>query len=442
MQFNLGLVGHTDTIQLVTKLVKEYFDHVEVFPEEFGHDQITQDAVERVARLQTKCHGILYSRRDPYLLISEHLQHIIPTSYVEVHGSHLLISLLEATISYGMQPTRLSVDGLNRVGVMQALQTVGLSAKQVEVFMVNTSLRQADLVNSTLAQHIKNYEAGAELCITNITDVCSSLRKKQIPAIVINPTPKSFIHEIRNLMLRHQLSNQTMNPLAVIHIRLQYKEKYRFADKIPLREVEELSNAMKLITIFSEDLDGAMYTLGRYEYLILCTGTILQNTTDQYANISLMQKINTTTVFNVTLGIGYGETVKEAERNAVIATDHTLLHRGTNTMVALGADQLIGPLRPKSEHFTEESVLDVRLEEIAQNTGLSTNVLNQLLQITIKQNSALVTSAELAKTLDVSRRTVNRILERLLEKGYASIEGKHLAQPKGRPARVIRLIFK
>ena len=43
--------------------------------------------------------------------------------------------------------------------------------------------------------------------------------------------------------------------------------------------------------------------------------------------------------------------------------------------------------------------------------------------------------------LGISRRTVNRIIQRLLDHRYAVIEGKDLTQPHGRPARVIRLLF-
>lgn len=441
MLFKLGVVGHKDTLKMVTDLVNEYFDQVKVYTEEFGNDEVIADAVQRIRDLQTRCDGLLYSRREPYLLISEHLHHTIPVSYVDIHQSHLLISLLEGVIRYKIRPTKLSMDTFDRTSALEAFSTVGIPESELIIYTVAKDPAQEDVVNATLAGHLKNYALGAELCITNITDICRSLTSRGIPCVVINPSVRSFVHEIRNLMLRYQLKNQSASPLAILHVKLQYKEKYRFQEKMPIREVEELSNAEKLITIFAEKLDGAMYCLSRWEYLVICSGTLLQDATEQFGDISLMRNINLTTVFDVSLGIGCGRTIQEAEHNAMLATNHTLAHRGTNAFVALEPDQIIGPLRPKSEHFTAESTTDAKLTEIANDTGISTSVLHALYQATLTYNSYLFTTAELAEILEASTRTVNRMLERLLDHNYAIIEGKNLSQTRGRPARVIRLMF-
>lgn len=439
--FKLGVVGHKDTLQMVTDLVAEYFDQVEVFTEEFGNDEVVTDAAARIGDLQTRCDGLLYSRREPYLLISEHLHHTIPVSYVDIHKSHLLISLLKGIVRYGIRPTKLSIDTFDRTSALDAFATVDLPEDRLTVYTVANDPAQEDLVNTTLAGHLKNYALGAELCITNITDVCRSLNNKGIPSVVINPSTRSFVHEIRNLMLRSQLKSQSASPLAIMHVKLQYKEKYRFHEKTPIREVEELSNATKLITIFAEKHDGAMYCLSRWEYLILCSGTLLQDATNQFSDISLMGNINFTTVFDIALGIGCGQTIQEAEHNAMLATNHTLAQRGTNAFVALNPDQIIGPLRPKSEHFTAECATDAHLSGIASKTGVSTSILHELYQATLTHNTYLFTTAELAEILGSSQRTVNRMLERLLDHNYAIIEGKNLSQTRGRPARVIRLLL-
>lgn len=441
MKFRLGVVGHRDTLEMVSDLVKEYFDEVEVHAEEFGNDDIITDAVRRIARLQTVCDGILYSRRDPYLLISGRLHHTVPVRYVEIDSSHLLISLLKANIHYRIEPTNISIDTFDHASTVEALRTVGIPEERLTIHMVTADSGQDGLVNATLAQHLEHYRNGALLCVTNVTDVYHSLLKLNIPATLISPTTESFIHEIRNLMLRYRLKSQDPSPLAVMHIKLQYKEKYRFYGEMPIREIDELGNAAKLMTVFAEKLDGAMFSLSRWEYLILCSRLLLQNTTNQFVEIGLMESINRDTVFDIAMGIGCGQTVKEAQSNAVLAYNRTITQRGTNTVVALSPEHLIGPISPKSEHFTEDSTTEIRLEEIAGATGLSTSTVNRLYQATCKRNSSLFTSAELAETLEVTTRTVNRIIERLTDHRYAAIAGKNLAKPKGRPARVIRLLF-
>jgi hypothetical protein len=441
MKFKLGVVGHRDTVKMVSDLVKEYFDDVEVQTEEFGNDAIITDAVQRITRLQTVCDGILYSRRDPYLLISRRLQHTVPVRYVDVDSSHLLISLLKANIHYGILPTNISIDTFDHASTVEAFRTVGVSEERLTIHVVTADPGQDGLVNTTLAQHLEHYRNGAQLCITNVTDVYRSLLKLNIPATVISPTSESFVHEIRNLMLRYRLKSQDSSSLAVMHINLRYKEKYRYYGEMPIREIEELGNAAKLLSVFAEKVDGAMFSLSRWEYLILCSRLLLQDSTNQFVEIDLMNGINRDTVFDIAMGIGCGQTVKEAQSNAVLASNRTITERGTNTVVALSPEHFIGPISPRSEHLAEGGITETRLEEIAAATGLSTSTVGRLYQAMRKRNSNLFTSAELAETLEVTTRTVNRIIERLTDHQCAAIAGKNLAKPKGRPARVIRLLF-
>ena len=440
MTFRLGVVGHKDTLDMVSELVKEYFDDVEVHTVEFGNDAIIADAVLRIAELQTRCDGILYSRRDPYMLISGRLHHTVPVRYVDIDSSHLLISLLRANLRYKIRPTNISIDAFDRRSVVEAFKTIGVPEEDLTIRTVTVDAGQDGMVNDALAQHLKHYEDGAQLCVTNVTDIYLSLVRMNIPATIISPTAESFVHEIRNLMLRYRLKSQDSCSLAVMLIRLRYKEKYRFYGEMPIREIDELAGAAKLMADFAEKLDGAMFCLGRWEYLLICSRLLLQNATNQFVDITLMHNISRDTSFDITIGIGCGKTVSEAQSNAVMALNRTA-QRGTSTVVALSATQFIGPLIPKSERFPEDSSTESRLEDIARTTGLSVNTLNRLYQFTRKRNSSLFTSSELAEALEVTPRTVNRIIERLTDHRFAAIAGKHMPKQKGRPARVIRLLF-
>ncbi len=441
MKFKLGIVGHPDTLEMVSNLVKEYFDDVELYPVEFGNDDIIKDAIHRIADIQTFCDGILFSRRDPYLLISARLQHTVPVRYVEIDKSHLLISLLTAIVRYGIRPTNISIDTFDRTSTLEAFRTVGIPEEHLTIHTVTSDSGQSEMVNDILAQHVERHQNGAELCITNVTDVYRSLLAQNIPATIINPTTESFVHEIRNLMLRSRLKTQRMEQLAYMHIRLLYKEKYRFYGEMPIREIDELSNAAKLITMFADSMDGVVLCLSRWEYMILCNQLLLENATNQFVDIELMENITRGTVFDIVMSIGCGQTIKEARSNAILASHRSLTQRGTNTVVALSSEQIIGPISPKKDQFAEDSVTESRLEEIAGATHLGIGTLNRLYQAIHNRNSSLFTSVELAGTLGVTTRTVNRIIARLLDNRYASIAGKNLVKPKGRPARVIRLLL-
>ncbi|MBX3139716.1 MAG: hypothetical protein KF875_03095 [Trueperaceae bacterium] len=437
--FKLGVVGHRDTLQVVRGIVEEYFDDVVVVPEEFGNDDDIADAVERIANLQARCDGILYSRRDPYLLVAGRLHHAVPVRYVDVDSSDLLISVLAATVQFGSVPDCISVDSFDTPAVAAALGSVGIAEERITIRCVSVAAGRDGFVNATLQQHLDNHAAGARLCITNITDVHHSLLGLGVPSTLISPAVESFVHEIRNLMLRHQVRVQDATGLAIMHIHLQYKERYRYHGTMPIREVDDLSKVAKLIAVFAEEVDSAMFQLSRWEYLILCSRSLLENATDRFANIGIMRDITMETTFDAAISIGCGQTVKQAEANAFNALNEGLTLTGTRALVVVDSGELLGPIKPKSERHPDQSSVEVNLTRIAGETGVGTQVLNRLYELTVSRNTSLFTSAELAGLLGVSTRTVNRVVGRLLRHGYAAVEGKDLTQGFGRPARVLRV---
>ncbi len=420
-------------------LAEEYFDGVEVITEPFGNDAVLAEVVDRIADLQTRCDGILYSRKDPYLLVSGELNHTVPVRYVETDASHLLISLLAAIARYGALPPEISIDSFDARSASSALAGVGLGPNRVTVHSVSVDAGRPGLVDATLQQHMNHLEAGAELIVTNITDVHHTFKERGVPATLISPSPESFAHEIRNLMLRHQLRSQREGGLAIVHIRLQYKDRYRYHGAMPIREVDDLSAAGKLIAVFAEEVDSAMFQLSRWDFVILCSRQLLESVTGNFANIALMNEINTETAFDVAIGIGAGQTVKEAEANSLRAISETRSLVGTYTNVVIGQGTSTGPIKPRSHHHPVESAAELDVDEMARRTGLSTQVLGRLHEVARARSTQLFTSAQLASHLGVSQRTVNRIVAKLLSAGLAAVEGKDLTQEFGRPARVIRL---
>lgn len=383
----------------------------------------------------------MYSRFDPYLLVSGLLHHTVPVRYVKIDSSHLLISLLKANLHYKIIPTNISIDTMDKETALEAFRTVDIPENHLTLHMVTARPGQDKFVNKTLEQHIVHHANGALLCVTNITDVYHSLHELGIPAAIINPTTESFVHEIRNLMLRHRLENQKLNPMAVIHMKLRYKEKYQFYGEIPIREIDELSNAAKLIAVFADKVGGAMCCLNRWDYTITCSWLLLQEVTKQFEGIDLMEDVNRDTVFDIALGIGCGQTAGEAQTNALLAANRAAAQRGTTMMVAFGPGNLLGPVSPKSKHLPENSLTEGRLEEICDATGLGMTTINEIYQATLKQNTNLFTASQLARLLGVTTRTVNRYLEKFLDGRCATIAGKDLGNPQGRPARVFRLLF-
>src|SRR5690625_916540 len=439
--FRLGVVAHPETLTVVEQLAADWFTDVRVLPVPFATDAALAEAVASVAELQGRCDGILYSRRAPYLLVAGQLRHTVPVRYVGIDSSHLLLSLLKAHVRYGFIPADVSIDSFDAAAATTALESAGLGPERLRVRTVTVPHPEEGLVNATLEQHLRNHAAGSELCLTDIMEVRNSLFNRGIPVGLTAPPPESFVHEIRNLQLRHRLRTGSRRGLAFLRLRLSYRDRYRWHGSLPLREVDDLARAERLLAVFAQDVDGSLLQLGRFEYALVCREELLEGATAGYSDFGVLGSLRRETAFAAALGIGCGTGVRQAEANAQAALNRVAGLSGTHALVITGDGTVLGPLKPHGKRQPQESGREVNLNRIALDTGLGLHVLNRLSEMLRARNTSLTTSTRLAEHLHVSSRTAIRILGRLLEHGYASVEGRDLTRTKGRPARLIRLHF-
>ena len=99
-----------------------------------------------------------------------------------------------------------------------------------------------------------------------------------------------------------------------------------------------------------------------------------------------MHEITTSTAFDVSIGIGCGQTIREAESNALLATNESRRTPGTSAVIVLGPGHVVGPIGPKSERYPQESATEERLADVAAATGVSTPVLQKLYEVTLQRN--------------------------------------------------------
>jgi hypothetical protein len=441
MSFKLGVVGHKETFSLVQQIVHDYFNDIELFHVEFGTDDVVDDVVERIRLLMNNCDGMLYSRYDPYFLISSRLTHTIPVRYVAIDRSHLIASLLRGVIKYGISLTNISLDNFDLKNALEAFASVGVDTNTLKLRLITANINSPGFVRETLAQHIKNYEQGSELCVTNITSVFLELIEHGIPAVVINPSTESFIHEIRNLMLRHNLRVTAKTSIAVLAINIQYKERFQFYREMPLREIDEYASAAKLLNLFAEKNDGSVFSLSKSDYRIICHTSTLRSTTYDFTDISIMQGIVSDTAFEINIGIGLGKNVRESEINSLAALAQSKKQPGSNTHVMIDSQKILGPIVSQSYDLVPESGIDKKLISIAEITGISFHTIHHLYQNSHSRSVTLFTSADIAKVLNITPRSVNRIIGKLIDHGYATIVGRNIMSQKGRPSNMIKLLF-
>ena len=105
-------------------------------------------------------------------------------------------------------------------------------------------------------------------------------------------------------------------------------------------------------------------------------------------------------------------------------------------------NQYFGPIIPVHEPSNSpQDKIDGYFQEIAFATGISLNSIIKFQTIMDINKKDTFTPLELAKSYGVSLRSMNRLLEKLLDNNYARIIGYNMRNSAGRPSRIIRLNF-
>ena len=154
-----------------------------------------------------------------------------------------------------------------------------------------------------------------------------------------------------------------------------------------------------------------------------------------------MKEISENSVFEAIFSIGIGASIKQAYVSAMTSYGTGVQIRNTNAVITIENETTLDPILYKSSNYESKNNLDDLLSDMAKQCHISYNSLQQLYLAAQRKRSNLFTSSEIAKILNCSSRSANRMLERLLDQNRATISGNALMEKQGRPSRVIRIHF-
>ena len=78
---------------------------------------------------------------------------------------------------------------------------------------------------------------------------------------------------------------------------------------------------------------------------------------------------------------------------------------------------------------------------MAKLTSLSPLNISKIINFSNERQSAQFTSQNLSEYLQVTRRTTERIIKKLVDNGYVKIVGEEMTHQQGRPRKIYQLNF-
>lgn len=415
MVTKIAVIGSKDfTKQLLQ--VAHQIEEIEIEPYIYSHPKESPEII----RYLKPCDVIFFSGALPYYIskgMTEQLR--IPNIYLQQDETALASSLLSILYHENIRPERISIDLMDASFVTNVFTDINIS-NTPHVMDYQNRLPNMLEVEEITEFHASRYKLKmVDLALTSIHAVYDKLTEMGIPAKrMIDPT-KAIIQGLRDAKAKAQLAKSHLATVAACVMSFLSSQNVQ----------------SELLSTFSRCVNGSFRKINETSYILYTT----RGDIEMLIKTNVIHDIFLQSQGAIALGFGYGSTVKEAEQHAKIAENFARNNELESCCYILtGEKQLLGPF-PKEQKMYSLKNNHPQFVKMAKETKLSPANLSKIIQFSQSRSDLQFTAADLSDYLQVTRRTAERILKKLVEHKYAVICGEEMPYQKGRPRTLYEL---
>lgn len=283
--------------------------------------------------------------------------------------------------------------------------------------------------NEYLENYLEKYKSKEINCIfTAFGYIYNKLKEKKIPVYRLQATNIEIENDFVALLNKIVLNSKNSG-LGVQIIKINSNKNGFDKNNLELKmEIE------KSLLEYSKKVEGNIQISDEKEYMIISNIDILQGDESLKEILFLKSRFEGRNE-ELAVGIGEGKTIFQAERNARVALKLSLNKEGK--IFYSNGKVVKGPLLNSKElEYKRDS--DERTKTMAEEIEISPIYLEKIKSMIRKKKKDSFTSIEIAEVLNITTRSVNRIIKKIIEKNYAEIVQVENSITAGRPRRIIK----
>ena len=294
------------------------------------------------------------------------------------------------------------------------------------------------------ARQMENlYRSGkVDFCITIFYKVRDILKSRGVPVFILQPSFDDIRAGLQRLVLTNEQESSHNNPLAVMTIKTDMETVWMPEGGSFQLSIEKL-HISREVCQFSKLLHAACIEQPPWGYILFTTRKDMESATDNYSRLPLMRNISESTAFTISIGIGYGNGGDEAEYHSMKALQQAQAHGGSKAYLIGRNISTPIPMSKTADgdHLTSKGSIDTQFFYLSRKAGVSLRMIAKLYYACQSSGKRRFTSFELADMAGVTPRTMNRILNKLIDHHLAQDVGRHFTVKTGRPGRIIEILF-
>ena len=429
----LGIVIPEELMQDTCSYIEKEFPEEQVVP--FPYHFISE-IPEVLQGHQSRADSFLFLGETARFYASREIQPTIPWESIPRSASSLLRLFVQACRSgYAL---RIATDMHEPEVFQRAFREAGLTPQETRLSFI-PPLPYTDHFITADAEALEKRVLSGEsaFCITIFYQVYHLLRKRHIPVYMLLPSYEDIHQTVSKLIMTCRLKASRDSRMTVLAVHTDIGETEDTLSGDYDQALEQL-NVTRYVYEFARRIQAACIDSPPRDYLLFSTYLQVEQELEHFQTLSLLQAVQRHTACTLSVGVGYGETASAACSHAKRAM-YEASRQGGGRACLCGINGHAVKALPAGDAIVSDSALDMRLSEISRRTGISLRILSMLCAVCRERGNSRFTAAELADASDVSQRTINRILLKLMDGGYCQEVGKSFIHQNGRPSRILDL---
>lgn len=424
----IAIVGAGDSVEKIYNILSKKYKKIEFILKK--EDKI-ENTLKIIKEIESEVEGIYLTGIGVYysLLNNKELEINKPVVYTKRGSIGLIKSFWE------LQKDSLIVDNIRLGWDIVEEHIFNEVVKEFDIELKGSYYQKYEpnkTENEYLENYLEKYKSKETNCIfTAFGYIYNKLKEKKIPVYRLQATNIEIENDFVAL-LNKIILNEKNSGLGVQIIKINSNKTGFDKNNLELKmEIE------KSLLEYSKKVEGNIQISDEKEYMIISNIDILQGDESLKEILALKSRFEGQNE-ELAVGIGEGKTIFQAERNARVALKLSLTKEGK--IFYSNGKVVKGPLLNSKElEYKRDS--DERIKTMAEEIEISPIYLEKIKSMIKKKKKNSFTSVEIAEVLNITTRSVNRIIKKILEKDYAEIVQVESSITAGRPRRVIKFKF-
>lgn len=418
-----------------------------IFQEEFPEIDVTylfyndyKDAPALLRDRQREFDAVLFAGTAPMHFTEKELVRETLWVYLPVAGSSLYRALLHA-MRKGWDITRLSFDTYHQPLLDEVYQELGYRKEDLRLLCFQGNPQNPDYNQRVLAFHQNALRSGkVSGCVTRLATVASMMRASGTAYVAAFPTYNTIREQVEFAQRLYLTRKNAEGEFVTVLVNIAFPPEFSTRAHSNYQFVMNRLRISSQVYRYADLIRGSVVEQGIHDLMIFATRDVVTLQKESNPRIPLLDWLSVESPYPFYIGVGFGKTLSEAQYHANRAIQRSYQERKSclSTLYANGAFQLSYASDAPAAGQTEAVNY---LMQIAKTTGLSYKTVAKIAAFIRRRESDVIASQELAEALGVSKRSADRLLEKLELNGYAAVIGRDMTGEKGRPSRKIQLFL-